>query len=265
MIFRKMTFSKMIFSKMNFTKSCIALLAFAATIATAPAAYSACSNASVKGVYGISSTGLNGSLQPASSVDQINADGAGKLTGTATKSIDGTIVTFTFTGTYSIGSTCIGTAIFTNQDGTTEHDNIFLNNGNTGAFLIQTDANHVQSSIAVAEGAATCTNLGVKHAYSFEATGMVIGTGQVAVAGKLTLSGTGTITGTETLSLNGSIHNSVQTTGTYKINPDCTGNASITPKGLPTANFNLVVVNAGKEIMAIETDTNSIVLGTFQE
>jgi hypothetical protein len=250
---------------MNFKKNCITLLAFGMTMAGAPAAYSACSNASVKGVYGISSAGLNGSLQPASSVDQVNVDGAGKLTGTATKSIDGTIVTYTFTGTYNIGTTCVGTAIFTNQDGTTEHDNIFLNIGNTGAFLIQTDANHVQSSIAVAEGAATCTNLGVKHAYSFEATGIVIGIGQVAVGGRLTLNGTGSITGTETLSLNGSIHNSVQTTGTYKINPDCTGSASITPKGLSTVNMNLVVVNAGKEIMAVETDTNTIVLGTFQE
>jgi hypothetical protein len=250
---------------MNFKKNCITLLAFAMTMASAPAAYSTCSNASVKGVYGVSSSGLNGSLQPASSVDQINADGAGHLTGTATKSIDGTIVTFTFAGTYNIGLTCTGTAIFTNQDGTKEHDNIFLNNGNTGAFLIQTDANHVQSSIAVAEGAATCTDLGVKHAYSFEATGMIIGTGQIAAAGRLTLNGTGSITGTETLSLNGSIHNSVSTTGTYKINPDCTGSASITPKGLSTVNMNLVVVNAGKEIMAVETDTNSIVLGTFQE
>ena len=117
--------------------------------------------------------------------------------------------------------------------------------------------------MGLAQGAAICTNLGVKHPYSFEATGTVIGTGQVAMGGRLTLNGTGAITGTATLSLNGAIHSAVQVTGTYNINSNCTGSASITPKGPPTINLNLVVVNAGKQIMAVETDTNTIVAGTF--
>jgi hypothetical protein len=236
-----------------------------AMVAGSTAASAACSNASVNGVYGITSVGLNGSLQPAASVDQITVDGAGNLTGSSTKSIDGSIVTFTFTGVYTIAANCTGRATFTNQDGSTEHDNIFLNNGNTGAFLIQTDSNHVQSSIAVAQGAAMCTDLAVKRSYSFEATGIVIGTGQVAVAGRVTLNGTGSITGTETLSLNGVIHSSVAVSGTYQINSNCTGTATITPKGLSTTNLSLLVVNADKEIMAIETDPNTIVTGTFQQ
>jgi hypothetical protein len=240
-------------------------LMFAMMVAGSQAAHAACSNASVKGVYGITSVGLNSSLLPASSVNQITADGAGNVTGSSTKSIDGSIVTFTFTGVYSIAANCTGSATFTNQDGEVEHDNVFLNNNNTGAFLIQTDNNHVQSSIAVAQGTATCTNLGVKRTYSFEATGTVIGVGQVAVAGRLTLNGTGSITGTETLSLNGVIHSSVPVSGTYQINSDCTGSATITPKGLSPTNLNLLVVNADKEIMAIETDSNTIVTGTFPQ
>jgi hypothetical protein len=249
---------------MNFAKACIGILV-ALTIGGASLAHASCSNASVNGTYGIVSTGLNGSLQPASSVDQVTLDGAGHLSGTSTKSIDGTIVTFPFTGTYSIAASCNGTAIFNNQSGQTEHDNIYLNNSNAGAFLIQTDKTHVQSSIAVAQGAATCTNLGVKNPYSFEATGQVIGTGQIAGAGRLSMNGTGGISGTLTLSLDGVIHSSVAVTGTYKINSNCTGAATITPTGLSAMNFNLVVVNAGKEIMAIETDHNTIVTGTFQE
>lgn len=243
----------------------IVLSVFALVAAGSPAANAACSNASVKGVYGIISTGLNGSLQPAASLDQITADGAGNFTGSSTKSIDGSIVTFTFTGTYSIAANCNGRTTFKNQDGSTEHDNIFLNNGSTGAFLIQTDSNHVQSSVAVAQGAATCTNLAVKRSYSFEGTGTVIGTGQIAVAGRLNLNGTGSITGTETLSLNGGIASSLPVTGTYQINSDCTGTATITPNGLSPTNLSLVVVNADREIMAIETDSNTIVTGTFQQ
>lgn len=249
---------------MNFTKVCVTSL-FIAVIACGTLAHATCSNASIKGTYGIVSTGLNGSLQPASSVDQISVDGLGHVSGTSTKSIDGTIVTYTITGSYNIAANCNGTASFNNQSGQIEHDNIYLNNANAGAFLIQTDKSHVQSSIAVAQGAATCTNLGVKNPYSFEATGTVIGTGQVAAAGRLTMNGTGSISGTLTLSLDGTIHSSVSVTGSYKINANCTGTASITPTGLSTMKFNLVVVNAGKQIMAIETDNNTIVTGAFQE
>ena len=249
---------------MHFTKVCVVLL-FVTLIGGVSLAHATCSNANIKGTYGILSTGLNGSLQPASSVDQITVDGLGHVSGTSTKSIDGTIVTYAITGSYNIATNCNGTAIFNNQSGQTEHDNIYLNDANAGAFLIQTDKSHVQSSTAVAQGAATCTNLGVKNPYSFEETGTVIGTGQVAAAGRLTLNGTGSISGTLTLSLDGTIHSSVSVTGSYKINSNCTGTAIITPTGLSTMNFNLVVVNAGKGIMAIETDNNTIVTGTFQE
>ncbi len=248
----------------------IAIALFTLILNVHSMAHAVCSNASIKGTYGILSTGLNGSAQPASSVDQITVDGMGNLSGTSTKSIDGTIVTYNIIGTYSITASCTGTAIFNNQEGDIEHDNIFLNGLSaggiySGAFLIQTDKSHVQSSIAVAQGTATCTNLGVKHPYSLEATGVVTGTGQVAIAGRLTLDGSGSITGTATFSLNGAIHSAVQTTGTYSINSDCSGTAVLTPKGLPTIDLSLVVVNSGKEIMAVETDPNTIMAGTLVE
>jgi hypothetical protein len=254
---------------MSFIKVCLAVV-FVSIVFGAPLAFATCSNASIKGTYGVLASGLNGSLQPAASLNQIVVDGLGNLSGTATKSIDGTIVTYSVTGTYSIASNCTGKATFNNQSNQTEHDNIYINNANSGglyagAFLIQTDSNHVQAAVAVAEGTATCTDLGVKHPYSFQATGMVVGTGQIAALGRLTLNGTGGVSGTETLSLGGAIHSAVAVTGSYTINSNCTGTAKITPTGLSPVNLSLVVVNAGKEIMAVETDTNTIVTATFQE
>lgn len=242
------------------------LVLCAALLAAFPIYSSAtCTNASIKGVYGIVSAGLNGSLQPATGINQVTVDGAGNATGTATKSINGTIVTYTFTGTYQIAKNCTGSATWTNQDNQVEHDNLVLNSANKGAFLIQTDANHVQSSIAVAEGTAVCTDLGVKHNYSMKLTGSVTSIGQVAFVGQLVLNGTGSITGTSTLSLNGSIVSAVPVTGTYTINSNCTGTAQITPKGQSPINLALVVVSADKEMLAVETDTNTIVSGTLQE
>lgn len=248
---------------MRFTRISAVLL-FVAIVATGSFA-ATCTNASVNGVYGITATGLNGSGVPASSVYQITADGSGNVTGTGTKSIDGTIVTFPFTGTYSVAKNCTGTATFTNQSGQSENDNFVLNNGNKGAFLIQTDANHVESSVAVAQGTAKCTDLGVKHTYSLQLTGIEIGVGQVAATGQVALNGKGGLTGTVTVSLNGTIVSADSVTGTYTINSDCTGTASLTPKGLPTSNYNTVIVNGGKELMFIQTDNNTIVTGSLQE
>ena len=253
---------------MKFTQVCVAM-SFALAIVCAPLARAACGNASINGTYGILSTGLNGSLQPASSLNQIKVDGLGHLAGTATKSINGSIVTYTLKGTYTIGTNCTGTAAFTNQNNQTEHVKIYLKSANlnglyTGGFMIQTDSNHVESSIVLYQGAVTCTDLGLKHAYSFEATGTDQGE-QVAVAGRVTLNGTGGITGSATLSLAGTIHSSVALNGSYTVNSDCTGSASITPSGFPTSHWNLVAVNGGQEMMAIQTDADTIVTATFQQ
>ena len=53
-------------------------------------------------------------------------------------------------------------------------------------------------------------------------------------------------------------------TGSYKVDPDCRGWASIKPKGLPEMRFHLVVVDGGKEMLAVETDAGTVVSGTFQ-
>jgi hypothetical protein len=241
-----------------------AVLMLAATSLCAPLAHATCTNASLKGVFGITSSGLNGSAQPAATVYQITADGVGGLTGSATRSSNGTITTFTLTGTYAIATNCTGTVTFKHQDGTTEHDSFVLDQGNKGVFLLQTDNNTIESSVAVAQGTVTCTDLGVKHTYATTATGLIIGTGQVAFVGQLKLNGLGALTGTETISLNGAITTGVSVTGTYQIKSNCTGTAAITPQGSPTRNVNLVLVNGGKELMVIETDASTVVVGTLQ-
>ena len=52
-------------------------------------------------------------------------------------------------------------------------------------------------------------------------------------------------------------------TGSYKVGTDCRGRATITPKGLSEMHFSLVVVDGGKEMLAIETDADTVVSGTL--
>ena len=236
-------------------------LCFALPIASA----TTCTNSSLNGVYGWLATGLNGSLVPAASLTQATFNGAGSVTGSTTKSKDGTILTYTFTGTYSIASNCTGILSVTNETGQLESTNFVLNNLNKGAFGIQTVSNHVQTAVAASQGTATCTDKGVKHTYSVELTGTDLAIGQIGAVGQFVLNGTGSISGTLTLSLYGTIVYDASVTGTYTINSNCTGTAQITPQGVSTINLSLVVLSTDKEIMAIETDANTVISGILLE
>lgn len=248
---------------MNFHKLCFATLVFTTMIAVGSAA-AVCSNATLNGVYGVLSSGLDGAGEPATSISQITADGAGNITGLVTKSKDGTILNYTSTGTYSIAKNCTGTVTYTNQDSSIRHDNFVLDDTHKGAQSIQTDSGHVQAGFVLPEGTVTCGLTGKKATFALNLTGIVIGTGQVAYVGQVTLDGKGNLSGSLTASLAGTI-GTATITGTYTANSNCTGTAQIIPSGYPTANFNLVVVNAGKELLLIETDSNTIVSGIMQQ
>jgi hypothetical protein len=53
-------------------------------------------------------------------------------------------------------------------------------------------------------------------------------------------------------------------TGSYKVDRDCRGRATITPKGLSEMHFSLVIVDGGNEMLAIETDADTVVSGSLQ-
>jgi len=222
-----------------------------------------CSNATLKGVYGFIFSGLGGDGTPRAIVGQGTADDKGNLSGTATKSKDGTIVTVTSTGTYSVAKNCTGSATFTDQDGETRDVNFVFDEGNKGWQAIQTDIGRVISGFGLAEGAAVCGENGKKQTFAANLRGSVIDVGQVAYVEQVILDGKGNVSGNGTFSLAGAIY-TVPIAGTYTENADCTGSAQITPQGYSTLNFNFVVVNVGKEILLIETDTNTIVSGTMQ-
>ena len=77
-------------------------------------------------------------------------------------------------------------------------------------------------------------------------------------------SGEGVISGHVASSEDGEFLPSEPVIGSYKIGTDCRGKATITPNGHPEMHFRLVVVDGGNEMLAIETDANSVVSGTLQ-
>jgi hypothetical protein len=83
---------------------------------------------------------------------------------------------------------------------------------------------------------------------------------------KLTVnpSGEGVVSGSIAASEDGTFLAEVPVTGSYTVAPDCRGRVIITPTGLSEMRFSVVIVDGGKEMLAVETDAGTVVSGTFQ-
>jgi hypothetical protein len=241
----------------------IASLIVLATFAFSSAAGATCSNASLSGTYGFLHDGTDSNGTPATAaVSQITFDPTtGTFTGETTASHDGVIATESLTGIYTVASNCTGT-------GTPTGGSPFSIVVTSTGFLA---VHPFSEGFAVKQGSPTCTNAAVMGSFGFETTGVFLAgapaTGWVAFIGELKLtvnpSGEGVISGQVGGSEGGTTLTFAPVKGTYSVNSDCTGTATITPKGQSALNFSFVVVDCGKEMLAIETDADTVVSGTL--
>lgn len=244
----------------------IALTIVLAAFALSSAAWATCSNASLSGTYGFLHDGTDSNGTPATAaVSQVTFDSTtGTFTGETTASHGGVIATEPLTGTYTVASNCTGT-------GTPAGGAPFSIVVTPTGFL----ALHLLSEgFAVKQGSPNCTNAGVKGSFGFEATGAFLAgapaIGAVAFIGDLKLtvnpSGDGVISGRVASSEDGTFLTLEEEplTGYYRVGTDCRGTVTITPKGLSEMHFSFVVVDCGRELLAIETDADTVVSGTLQ-
>jgi hypothetical protein len=243
----------------------IARMIVLATFALGSTAGATCSNASLSGTYGFVHLGTDSSGTPATAaVTQITFDSTtGTFTGENTASHDGVIVTDPVTGTYVIASNCTGTGT---PAGASPFSIVVTSTGFLAAHLLS-------EGYAVKQGSPTCTNAGVKGSFGFETTGVFLAgaaAGAVAFIGELKLTvnsfGEGVISGQVASSEGGTFLTFPEepVTGSYWVTPDCRGGATITPKGQSEMHFRFAVVDGGNEMLAIETDPDTVVSGTLQ-
>jgi hypothetical protein len=87
--------------------------------------------------------------------------------------------------------------------------------------------------------------------------------GPLAGLGTDTFDGNGGATQTATLSINGKIV-SLIATGTYKVNPDCTGTYTIQRPGGGTTTLFFVIADSGNEIQAVCIDPGVVLTHIFR-
>jgi len=222
-----------------------------------------CSNASLNGTYGFLHDGTASTGAPATAaITQITFDSAtGTFRGETIASHDGVIATQSLTGTYTVASDCTGT-------GTPAAGSPFSIVVTSRAFLA---VHPFSEGFAVKQGSPTCTNAAVIGSFGFEATGVFLpgapATGWVAFIGELkltvTASGEGVISGHVAGSEGGTALTFAPVTGSYKVDTDCRGTATITPQDQSPLNFSFVVVDYGKEMLGIDADAYTVVSGTL--
>ena len=113
-----------------------------------------------------------------------------------------------------------------------------------------------------------CTNASVNGTFVFRGAGSHLpptGVALLDVVFAQTFDGNGALTATGVQSDNGNILQVTQT-GTYTVNPDCTGTytALLSPLGF-TVHFFFVIADSGKELEVISTDPNTVVAGVARK
>jgi hypothetical protein len=246
----------------------IALASFALT----SAAWATCSNPSLSGTYGFLHSGISNSV-PVAGLTQVTFDPTtGTYKGEDTASQDGLISAEPLTATYKVNSNCTVTARV--KIGSHPGADASFALTPSGFFFLFQKPGATSDGFGLKQGSPSCTNAGVEGTFAFEATGTwVTGapvTGPVAFIGELNLrvdsSGKGVITGHLSSSQDGNILIFAQDPvafGSYSIRDNCRGTANIKLKGQPEMHFSLVVVSGGSELLAIETDPDTVVTGTL--
>ncbi len=74
-----------------------------------PGLHAACSTASVAGRFGFTTTGSIPAVGPVAATGIFTQDASGNITGTQTRSLNGSVADETFTGTATVNSDCTGT------------------------------------------------------------------------------------------------------------------------------------------------------------
>jgi hypothetical protein len=253
----------------------IAGLIVFANVALSSVAWATCTNASLNGTYGFLHSGIGPSGTPTTGVSSLTFDSTtGTYKGNDTASHNGVIDTGFLTATYAVASDCTVEATAT-LGSSPPLDLAFLVTSKGFLYVTQTTG-VIAQGFGVNQGSPTCTNAGVEGRFGLETTGIFLAgapaIGPVAFVGELKLlvnpsnpTGEGMISGHLAGTEDGTIlmFANEPVTGSYTIGTDCRGKATIKPKWRSAMHFGLLVVDGGKEILAIETDANTVVSGTM--
>ena len=136
------------------------------------------------------------------------------------------------------------------------------------AALVTIAAGLYSTSVVALADEEGCSVASLNGSYGIQSTGSIVALGPigpVAEAGIIKFDGTGGVSQTTTVSTNGFIiPNRSSLSGTYLVNPNCTGELVLVlpvPGGTITSTAHFVIVDHGKEIRLVNTGAGRVIVG----
>jgi hypothetical protein len=102
-----------------------------------------------------------------------------------------------------------------------------------------------------------CSNATLRGSYTDQDTGTIVGVGPFAGVNVDSFDGKGHLTVSGMFSVNGNVSPGVET-GTYTVNPDCTGSYTVEGAGLNIHAF-FVIDQGGNELQIVITDPGTVI------
>jgi hypothetical protein len=232
----------------------------------------------LNGGYAYSITGsatdpISGSTTRIAEAGRLTADGAGNVSGVDTVIVAGAATRRTFSGTYTINPDGSGTFVLNPSWGPQLHADFFAGGDGSVLRLVLTDSGNTLSGILEAQQAASQAppsqgyNAAILNgAYDYGIAGSAVdfygNLIPIREVGRLTADGAGNLTGASTVSINRSVVRRM-VSGTYLINADGSGSATLYPSWGPPINIDMFVSANGLTLEFVVTDSGSTLSGAM--
>jgi hypothetical protein len=244
------------------TTSIIALAAtipLAAALAVPARAADACDPAKLEGAYGFQLSGhttISGDSKPVVSVGRLVFDGHGVLSGYSSVNFAGYFLGNPVTGAYSAQDDCTISWSLQDDSGAFQHFVGKLTPDNLSAEFHQSDPGGAQNGV-LRKVAAQCSVAGLAPLYTFGIAGSTTEMIPGDVARRI--SAAGTVEPDAAGNLKITVPGATPTAGTITVDSDCFAQISMALPSGDTINLRGILVNDGKQILAMETDAGATV------
>ena len=241
-----------------------AAIPLAAALAVPACAADACDPAKLEGAYGFQLSGhttISGDSKPVVSVGRLVFDGHGVLSGYASVNFAGFFLGNPVTGTYEAHDDCIISWSLQDDSGAFQHFTGKLTPDNSAAEFHQSDPGGAQNGV-LQKVAAQCSAAGLAPLYSFGIAGSTTPMNPGDVAKRISAAGSvePDAAGNLKITVPGS---DVPTAGTITVDADCFAQISMALPSGDTVNLRGILVNGGKQILAMQTDAGATVTTKF--
>jgi len=252
------------------TTSIIALasaIAFGALLAVPVRAEDVCDPAKVGGAYGFQLSGnttISGNSKPVVSVGRLvfngNLLGQGAVSGYSSVNFAGYFMGNPVTGTFEVHTDCTISWSLQDDSGAFQHFGGKLTPDTSSAQFHQTDPGGAQQGI-LQKVAPKCAAASFAPLYSFGISGSTTPMNPGDAARQI--SAEGSVAPDAAGNLKITIPNATPTTGTITVDSDCFAQISMTLPSGDTVSLRGVLVNGGKQILAMQTDPGTTVTAKF--